>query len=412
MTEFTVPKVFAPLWKDKASYRGTFGGRGSGKSHNFATMMVIRASKQKGFRAICVREVQRSLKESALRLISDTIERLGLGSEFDVQSTQIKTPGNGLITFSGMQDHTAESIKSLENINVAWAEESSNLSSRSLELLRPTIRDPGSEIWFSWNPRNASDAVDQFLRGEVVPENAVVVKVNYNDNQFFPSELEEERLFDEKHNVERYAHIWLGEYEPRIIGAIFDRTTIHSNRRLDPPKMTRIVVAIDPAISEGGDEHGIIVCGIGEDQRGYVLDDVSRHGSPKQWAEQAIAVYDHWEADAIVIEVNQGGDMVKHTLESVRPGCRILEVRATRGKHVRAEPISALYQLDRISHCGTFTKLENQLCQMTAAGYQGDDNSPDRVDALVWGFTELFPKMNRQKPRVDHRDQTAGSWMA
>ena len=143
MTEFTIPKAFESLWKEKVRYRGAYGGRGSGKSHNFSTMMVIRASKQKGFRAICIREVQRSLKESALRLIADTIDRLGLGSEFEVQSTQIKTPGNGLITFSGMQDHTAESIKSLENINVAWAEESSNLSSRSLELLRPTIRAPG-----------------------------------------------------------------------------------------------------------------------------------------------------------------------------------------------------------------------------------------------------------------------------
>ena len=102
--------------------------------------------------------------------------------------------------------------------------------------------------------------------------------------------------------------------------------------------------------------------------------------------------------------------MVRHTLESVRPGCRILEVRATRGKHVRAEPISALYQLGRISHAGTFDKLEDQMCQMTSAGYQGD-GSPDRVDAMVWAMTELFPKLNRQKPKVDHRDNMSGSWM-
>ena len=411
MTQHIVPEVFKPLWKEKARYRGAYGGRGSGKSHNFATMLVIRAVSQKGFRAICVREVQRSLKESALRLVSDTIDRLNLGGEFSVQTNQIKTPGDGLISFTGMQDHTAESIKSLENIHVAWVEEASNLSARSLELLRPTIRAEGSEIWFSWNPRNETDAVDQFLRSENIPENAIVVKSNYDSNQFFPSELEEERLFDKKHNVERYSHIWDGEYEPRVKGAIWDRATIHAHRRSDPPEMNRIVVAVDPAVSEeGGDEHGIIVCGIGEDNRGYVLDDLSRHGSPKQWAEQTIAAYDKWSADAIVIEINQGGDMVRHTLESVRPGIRIIEVRATKGKHVRAEPISALYQLGRVSHVGTFDKLETQMCQVTSAGYQGD-GSPDRVDAMVWAMTELFPKLNRQKPKEDHRENVSASWM-
>ena len=203
----------------------------------------------------------------------------------------------------------------------------------------------------------------------------------------------------------------MGDYEPTAIGAIWDRATLHSGRTKEPPLMNRIVVAVDPAVSDtdGSDEHGIIVCGVGEDSRGYVLDDLSRHGSPKQWAEQTIAAYDKHTADAIVIEVNQGGDMVRHSLESVRPGCRILEVRATRGKHVRAEPISALYQLGRISHAGTFDKLEDQMCQMTSAGYQGD-GSPDRVDAMVWAMTELFPKLNRQKPKVDHRDNMSGSW--
>ena len=143
-----------------------------------------------------------------------------------------------------------------------------------------------------------------------------------------------------------------------------------------------------------------------------MLDDVSRQGTPSQWANRAISVFDKWEADAIVIEINQGGDMVRHTLESIRPGIPIIEVRATRGKHIRAEPISSLYSLGRISHVGTFPELEDQMCQMTAGGYAGE-GSPDRVDALVWGFTHLFPKLV-ERPSVARKRLTprgATGWM-
>ena len=398
-------------------YKALYGGRGSAKSHFFAEAMVGNAGSNKGFRAVCIREVQKSLKESAKRLIEDKIESLGFSNKFRVLNDQIITPGDGVIIFQGMQDHTAESIKSLEGFNVAWVEEAQTLSAKSLELLRPTIRSPGSDLWFSWNPRSASDPVDSFFRGLAPPENAIICGINYDQNKFFPVELEDERLLDLKNNPDRYGHIWLGEYEPAVVGAIWDRATIHSGRLSEAPVLNRIVVAVDPAVTspetgQDPDEHGIIVCGLGEDQRGYVLDDVSRRGSPHQWATAAIAAYDQHEADAIVIEINQGGDMVRHTLESIRPGIRIIEVRATRGKHVRAEPISALYSLGRMSHVGSYPELEAQMCQMTAAGFEGE-GSPDRVDALVWGFTELFPKMvkkSKKRSAVEHRP-TAGGWM-
>lgn len=415
MTGFTVPKVFEPLWKEQGRYKGAWGGRGSGKSHNFATMLVIRASKEKGFRAVCVREVQKSLKESALRLIADTIERLGLGSKFEVQATQIKTPGNGLIGFVGMQDHTAESIKSLEGYNVAWCEEAQTLSERSLELLRPTIRAPGSELWFSWNPRNAGDSADRLLRGQEVPQGSVVIKANYNDNQFFPNELEEERLFDKKNNPDRYAHIWEGEFEPQAIGAIWNRQVIHDNRRDNhPDDLERIVVAVDPAVSdtEKSDEHGIVVCGLDSNGHGYLLEDASCHGSPHQWATRAVAMFDKWEADQVVIEKNQGGDMCRHTLQTIRRGLPVVEVHATRGKHIRAEPISALYPVNRISHVGSFPELEDQLCLFTSSGYEGS-KSPDRAEAMIWAFTELFPGMTteRSKPQEFFNYAQEGGWL-
>jgi len=397
--EIQTPKAFAPLLS-AARYKGAWGGRGSGKSHFFGELMVEAAILKPGFRGVCIREVQKSLKESSKRLIEDKIGTLGVGRLFDIQKEQINTPGGGLILFQGMQDHTAESIKSLEGFDVAWVEEAQTLSGRSLEMLRPTIRSPGSELWFGWNPRSPKDPVDQLLRGQNPPPGAIVVKANFMDNPFFPKELEDERDFDRKHKPDRYAHIWLGDYEPTSVGAIWDRATLHEQRRAEPPEMNRIVVAIDVAVSDGpeADEHGIIVCGIGSDRRGYVLDDGSLHGSPRRWAERAIALYDRWNADALVIEVNQGGDMVRHTIESIRRGIRIIEVRATRGKHVRAEPISALYALGRVSHVGTFPDLEAQMCRMTSAGFDGE-GSPDRVDALVWGFTELFPQLTRTETK-------------
>lgn len=391
-------RPFKPLL-ESARYKGAYGGRGSGKSHFFAEAAVERCVIHPGTRVVCVREVQRSLKESVKRLIEDKIEALGVGDRFRIRNDRIMTQGGGVILFQGMRDHTAESIKSLEGFDVGYVEEAQTLTSRSLEFLRPTIRKPESELWFSWNPRHASDPVDQLFRGPVPPPDSAIVRVSYRDNRWFPDVLEQERAYDELNSRARYGHVWLGEYEPAAIGAIWDRLTLHSNRRDAAPAMTRIVVAIDPAVSNeaGSDEHGIIVAGIGEDGRGYVLEDASCHGGPRDWAQRAIATFDRHEADAIVVEVNQGGDMVKHTLQSIRRGVPIIEVRATRGKHVRAEPISALYSLGTISHVGAFPTLEDQMCLMTASGYAGE-GSPDRVDALVWAFTQLFPKLTR---RVD-----------
>jgi len=384
------------------------------KSHFFAELAVERAVMDSGFRMVCIREVQKSLKESAKRLIEDKIEKFELRDDFKVLNDSIITPGGGVILFQGMQDHTAESIKSLEGFDVAWVEEGQTLSFKSLEYLRPTIRKEGSEIWFSWNPRSANDPVDKFFRGLKAPPDALIVRTSYKDNPWFPSVLEQERRYDEKENPIRYAHIWEGEYEPMAIGAIWNRVKLHENRRREAPEMGRILVGVDPAISseEGSNENGIIVGGLGSDGRGYVLDDMTLKGTPSQWAQRTLTAFDKWDADAVVIEINQGGNMVRHTLETVRPHIPIIEVRATRGKHVRAEPISALYNAEQISHVGTFPDLENQMCQMTAGGFEGE-GSPDRVDALVWLMTELFPSIIRkQEPEeVEYEYAGEGTWM-
>ena len=392
-----VARAFRPLL-EPARYKGAYGGRVSGKSHFFAGNAVQRCLMQSGTRIVCVREVQRSLKESAKRLIEDKIQAFKLGSSFRILNDSIVTPGDGIISFQGMQDHTAESVKSLEGFDVAWVEEGQTLSARSLEFLRPTIRKPDSELWFGWNPRNANDPVDSLLRGLNPPVGSIVVPVNYMDNPWFPEEMHGEREHDEQHNRERCGHIWLGEYEPMAVGAIWDRVTIHQGRRSDAPAMKRIVVSVDPAVSNtpNSDEHGITVEGLGVDNRGYVLADASMKGSPTQWATRAVGMLDEWDADCIVAEINQGGDMVEHTIHTVRPGVKVKQVRAVKGKYIRAEPIASLYGRGVISHVGTFNELEDQMCRMVAGGYDGE-GSPDRVCSMVWGFTELFPDLTKKK---------------
>ncbi len=177
-------EVFEPLLQP-ARYKGAYGGRGSGKSHFFGEHLVEECLAERGTLAVCIREVQKTLQQSAKRLVESKIDSLGVGHEFKVFTDKIETPGDGLIIFQGMQDHNAESIKSLEGYRIAWIEEAQTLSQRSLALLRPTIRVEHSQIWASWNPRRKSDAIDQFLRANR-PDNAIVVEANWRDNPMVP----------------------------------------------------------------------------------------------------------------------------------------------------------------------------------------------------------------------------------
>lgn len=220
MLSIQTARVFKPLLKP-SRYKGAHGGRGSGKSHFFAELAVERSLLDSGLRVACIREVQNSLKESVKRLLEDKIEALGVSSKFGIFNDHITTPGKGVMIFQGMKDHSAESVKSLEGFDIAYVEEAQTLSERSLEMLRPTIRADGSEIWCSWNPRSKRDPVDALLRGANKPPDAIVVQANYKDNPFFPKELEAERLHDLANKPERYAHIWEGDYEPAALGAYY-----------------------------------------------------------------------------------------------------------------------------------------------------------------------------------------------
>ena len=217
--EIETPRVYLPLL-DRHRYLGAHGGRGSGKSHFFAELVIERCIMEKT-NVVCIREIQKSLAQSVKRLLELKIEALGVGHLFEVLQTEIRGKNGSIIIFAGMQNHTADSIKSLEGYDIAWIEEAQSLSQRSLDLLRPTIRKEGSEIWASWNPNLKTDPIDVFLRGDNPPPDSCVIEVNYFDNPWFPEVLKTEMEYDRKRDPDKYAHVWLGKYQENSEARVF-----------------------------------------------------------------------------------------------------------------------------------------------------------------------------------------------
>jgi len=219
------PRAFAPLLKP-ARYKGAYGGRGSGKSHFLAELHIEEAIRQK-IDMVCLREHQKSLEFSVKKLLEMKIGAMNAGSYFEVQDKRILSKRGGVTIFEGMQNHTADSIKSLEDFDRAWFEEAQRASQRSLDLLRPTIRKAGSELWFSWNPEKESDPVDQLLRSRFeLPGGSVVVPVSYRDNPWFPAELKSEAEYDQRRDPDKFAHVWLGEYQRNSEARVFRNWSI------------------------------------------------------------------------------------------------------------------------------------------------------------------------------------------
>lgn len=229
-----MPPRFTP-WLRRSRYKGAHGGRGSAKSWTAGRLLLAFCLRHLGTRWVCVREIQLTLKQSVKRLLDDIIKAFALSLWFLSTESQITTPGAGVIVFLGMQNHTAESIKSLEGFHGAWVEEAQSLSARSLELLRPTIREEWvedgelvkSELWFTWNPDKRKDPVDQLLRANP-PADAIVVEANHNDNPYFPEVLRQEMATDYARDPEGAAHVWGGKYRTRTKASVFKNWRVQS----------------------------------------------------------------------------------------------------------------------------------------------------------------------------------------
>lgn len=212
-----IPKIFKDLFEPKR-YKIYYGGRGGAKSWGFADALLIMGT-QRPLRILCTRELQKSITDSVHKLLSDQIDELGLDEFYDVQKTSIKGLNGTEFIFNGLK-HNAKEIKSTEGIDIAWAEEAENISDGSWEVLIPTVRKEGSEIWVSFNTKQPTDATYRRFIFDA-DEDFIVKKVSYRDNPFFPDVLEKERLRLKAKDPKAYEHIWEGEFDTRFSGAVY-----------------------------------------------------------------------------------------------------------------------------------------------------------------------------------------------
>lgn len=220
MEAISLPSKLKPLFQP-APYKVLYGGRGSGKSWGVARALVIKA-RQKKLRVLCAREVQKSIQDSVHALLKDQIQALGFGAEFQILEREIRCLRTGSeFLFTGLAAHTVESIKSFEGCDLCWVEEAQSVSGKSWDILEPTIRKPGSEIWITFNPQLESD--ETFQRYVInPPPRSVVIEMNYWDNKWFPQELEDKRIHAKNTmKPEKYRHIWEGKCMPAVDGAIY-----------------------------------------------------------------------------------------------------------------------------------------------------------------------------------------------
>lgn len=225
--DIQTPRAFLPLLKP-SRFKGARGGRGSGKSHFFGERAVEEAIAGH-IRLACLRETQTSIKDSVKQLVEDKIAKLGVGHLFKVTETEIRGPNDSLFIFKGLQNHTATSIKSLEGFNRAWTEEAQTISQRSLDIATPTFRAPGAEMWFSWNPNQASDPIERFFADNEGDPDFVCVTANYSDNPWFwQTALAADMERDRRRDPGKYDHVWMGGYQTASEARVFQNWKVEA----------------------------------------------------------------------------------------------------------------------------------------------------------------------------------------
>jgi phage terminase large subunit-like protein len=309
-----------------------------------------------------------------------------------VNSTErrIELVTGGVVDFWTLEDEDAGRSRKYKRVAIDEAAKVKNLEAAWNNAIRATLADYRGDADLYSTPKGRNFFWKAYGWGldPSEPEWSCWTMPTSSNPFIAPAEIEAAR----RELPERvFRQEFLADFLSDIPGALWTLGQLDACREKVAPELTRVVVAVDPAISSGEEsaETGIVVAGVGpgnpSERRGYVLDDRSLRASPHGWAEAAISAYRAYKADRIVYEANQGGEMVAHTLKTVDPTVPLKAVHASRGKQARAEPIAALYEQGRVAHIGPFAKLEDQLTT-----YVPGNASPDRMDALVWALTELM----------------------
>jgi phage terminase large subunit-like protein len=374
------------------------GGRGSGKSWTLA-LFLLNLTYEKGHVILFTRYTLVSAFISIIPEFLDKIEVMGKVNDFEVTQSEIinKLTGSkilfrGIKTSSGVNTANLKSIAGLSTWVIDEAEELTDPDVFDKVDLSIRAKDNFNRVILVMNPAYKSHWIyNDFVKKK--RSDTTYIHTTYLDNKINLSDsFVQAAEKTKKENPARYEHLFLGTWLDDADGMLWNRQIIAKTRISEAPNLSRIIVAIDPAVTANmnSDETGLIVVGKDSEGFGYVLEDLSGKYSPNHWAKVANDAAFRWNADCIVAEKNQGGDMVEAVLKSQGTNHRIKLVTATKGKYVRAEPVYSLYEQGQIYHVGNFPILESQM--VTFDPDKG--KSPDRVDALVWGLTELMVKTN------------------
>lgn len=225
MTQTELPNWAEVLFNEKLRYIAIKGGRGSAKSHSVAESLIIRAA-SKPLRILCSREIQKSIKDSVKRLLDDKIKKVKLESFYEITDTEIRGKNGSLFLFAGLRTNP-ESVKSMEGIDICWVEEAQTVSQKSLDILIPTIRKENSQIIFTWNPSLSTDPVDTMFSQNILPPDSNLLHVNWNENPWFPKTLKKELDYDKSRDIDKYLHVWEGQYLAN------SETRVFKNWRID-----------------------------------------------------------------------------------------------------------------------------------------------------------------------------------
>lgn len=405
------------------------GGSRSGK-----TFLIVRNIVQRGINAPGSRHAAFRFRfnHAKTSLWADTMPKVmktcfpGVPHRFDKTDFYLELPGDSQFWIGGLDDkERVEKVLGQEYATL-YFNESSQIPWNSIEtamsrLAQKVALDPaiaaaaGREFlalkaYFDCNPPSKLHWSHQLFKQHLKPgtKEPVPNPADYAEMLVNPEHNREnlpEEYFDVLAGMSAAKRLRFerGEWASEVNGALWsleDRKAhdgqpipgIDSLRVAEAPQLRRIVVAVDPSGTKGdgaGDDIGIVVAGLGIDGHGYILEDATCQMGPEGWGRRTVERYGHWRADRVIGEKNFGGDMVRFTIATADRTAAYKDVSASRGKAVRAEPISALYEQGKVHHVGDFPDLEDQLCNFTASGYVGE-GSPDRADALVWALTELM----------------------
>jgi len=426
-----------------ATHGMLYGGSRSGKTFLHVRNIVLRALKASNSRHAILRFRFNHIKAS---IIFDTFPKVMKICFPGIEYTLSKTdwfailPNGSEIWFGGLDDkQRTEKILGQEYATMYLNEASQitkdarDMAATRLAQLAPLDGQPGQflkpRMFYDCNPTNKMHWTFKMFIKKVDPETGISLphpedyvhcKMNPGDNKENLSSTYMDTLMQLSSRLRK--RFLLGDFADATPNALFKDETIEMWRagNDDIPEMVRIVVAVDPsgagdADTADNDAIGIVVAGLGIDGNAYILEDLTVKAGPKTWGTVATTAFDRHAADVVVGETNYGGAMVNFVIQTCRPRTPFKCVTATRGKHVRAEPFSALYESGKVRHVGQFNEMEEEIVHFSTIGYVGT-GSPNRADALFWALAELFPGMikgpkKQRDPDEEEHAQEAGAWM-